>query len=266
MLIKTTQAGGLIVEEAENLLLEKCIEKTGNNDGQCIKDIVQEYADMYGRNLVRSKNQYAYCAMTVSVIIGRALARLGIVNQLYDAGAGNLITNAKKLGIRVDKKPAPGAIMLSRSSTGSGYHAEIVWYVRDNKIGTIGGNTTGYILEPDGCVKKAPREGIVAKERTSKSVAWYVHAEEIEGQDFSVNGNRELEHTGLITAYGGTIGSLSEDEWWVGQYCEFNWPPMDTTDEESPDDTFDENGEVKSNLGLIALIAGGIFGIYLLVK
>jgi hypothetical protein len=193
MIIQTTEFGNIIVREAEKLLMSRCTEKSGRNDGTCVANIVKEY------NLLAPVNKSVgmpYCAMTVSVILDKAFSTLGFLNILRSPTAKGFVDEAQKLGIKVNKVPKPGAILVARSGTGSGFHAGLVWYVKDNGIiGTIEGNTTGYHLTEDGCLVKSPREGVVTKERSAASIPYFIHV-----QDWFSNREityRELTHTGL---------------------------------------------------------------------
>jgi hypothetical protein len=183
MEVVTTQLGTAIIEEAQSLLDTVCIEKTaGGKDGTCIRDLV---AELFPQQVTNKGSKIPYCAVTVSTILNRAFTRFGLESPLKNPSALGLKDDGKKLGLRIDKKPAPGAIMIANSGTGSGYHAGLVWSLdEDGKtMNTIEGNTTGYVVVND-CVKKtSPKYGVVFKKRTIKGIPYFVHIEDYLGQD-----------------------------------------------------------------------------------
>lgn len=256
MEIITTKLGAKIVTEAEKLLTKNCLEKTGNNDGDCIRSIVESYSMRYGDNKLKpGKSQLPYCAMTASEIVGRAFEKLGEENPLWSAGATSLLQKARQLGIKVDNKPKAGCIMLSKSSSPSGLHAGIVWYVNGDKVGTIEGNTSGYLIKPDDrCLYKAKQDGVVTKERKIKEIAYFIHIEDFYGKDDVAT--LELVHSGLR-------GEGLADE---SDICVFRWNPDDTHYEDSPDDFIDESGKEKFNYQPYAYGALAIIGCLILWK
>ena len=83
MIIDTNILGAMIIQEAEGLMLMPCLEKSNRNDGVCVTDIVRAF----NPKMVRIGSQYAYCAMTASVVLDRAFAR---VNQENPPAIGRL--------------------------------------------------------------------------------------------------------------------------------------------------------------------------------
>lgn len=124
----------LILRTAEKYL--GCKEdKNTKNQSQCV--------NVFHRTVSGAVSTDAWCAKYVFHVMKEAFELAGIAYEKYKdletASTKVMLARAKKAGIRVDKKPAPGAIMFMPREGGG--HVEFVFSLYGTKeILDIGGN------------------------------------------------------------------------------------------------------------------------------
>jgi len=249
MSIQTTKFGKVIAEEAEKLLKLNFKEATNNNDGEILVNLVKEFDEKQpiGNKKLQRKNQFAYCAMIASVIIDRAMARLGEVNTIRTAGAKDWLNVSSRFKFRRDNKPATGAVFMTKTTgegSTSGYHVGIIWFVQGDKVVTIEGNTPGGYHLVDGCLKRLPKgwDGIVLKVRKASSLAEVIHVEEYFEKDLLATIDpfpSGMDLTGL------------RDE---GEYCLMEAEVEESTEGESSDGV----EEAKNNEEIFLYVGAGL--------
>jgi hypothetical protein len=214
--MKTTKLGLEIVKSAEQWLAERVIEDYADNRDKHgkIAGLWTEYlTGNYKPNPNKKKND-AYCAITATVIVDRAVRNYALANNIFGAknpvrhaAAANLIKIAEAANVRtagVDSKnkatldPIPGCMFVVKSSSASGRHAGIVWQVFDDGtfLSIEGNNWAGnkkqaQIKPEDDCTfysynggtSEVGNAGIHSFRRKVSEIKGLIHTEELMGVD-----------------------------------------------------------------------------------
>ena len=255
MELKTTQTGLARIKVAENLLLSNCSAiNPSKHTGQCITNIIGSIEKNFSSPVFRPPGgNPAYCAATAILIDNIAFPFTGKVNPFINCrncvSSTEYIAKAKKLGIRVDKIPAPGAVGFARSSlANSGFHTiALVWYI-DSKgdIATIEGNSNGYHLDSEGCYTKVAN-GIITKKRRPSTFSTFVHIE-------------EYQDSGELFAYIPMDNKISLSGLGKGEYCLTALP---TQEDIGNEDVIEDSIGYKVEKYVPYAIVFGLFGLFL---
>ena len=250
MELKTTQTGLATIKIAENLLLTNCMSINKNHGGTCISSIF----DAIGATISHGpKNNPSYCAATAMLILKLAFPLTGKTSPFNDCraciGSDKFIEKAKKLKIRVDKIPAPGAVGFTRSTfANSGFHTvAVIWYI-DSKgdIATIEGNSNGYHLDSEGCYTKVDN-GIITKKRKPSTFYAFAHVE-------------EYQDSGELFSYIPMDNKISLSGLGKGEYCLTDTP---TQEDIGNEDVIEDSIGYKVEKYVPYAIVFGLFGLFL---
>jgi len=129
--MKTTKFGSKIIEAAEEILQLEYRAGDRNYYGEKLEQVVQEFDLLQSvKSKVfkgRGKAQPDYCAITISVILDRAMRKYnGSDNTLRNVSAKYFIDESSRRELRIDNRPQPGCIFATQRSGGTGWHVSIV--------------------------------------------------------------------------------------------------------------------------------------------
>lgn len=123
------------------------------NSGECVDDVHKDFFWLLrttGQTTDNLNEAEPWCAELVSLILHEAAKSYGIAPahthsvMPVSRSAIGFLQSATKYGLRVDSKPAVGAVFWRPRKGGTG-HVGIVVAVAPGKIGTIEGNSRGTI-------------------------------------------------------------------------------------------------------------------------